>query len=77
MAWGQYRPIGIWIVLEMIGFEWFSAHAEGFLKAVVLTGRLAPFRLDGRLDSPDGLRRSALNDGIRLWGLCYNSKRSS
>jgi hypothetical protein len=46
MAWGQYRPIGIWIVLEMIGFEWFSAHAEGFLKTVGLTGRLAPFRFD-------------------------------
>jgi hypothetical protein len=30
----------------MIGFEWFSAHAEGLLKAVGLTGRLAPFRFD-------------------------------
>jgi hypothetical protein len=34
MAVGQYRQIGIWLVLEKIGFEWFSAHAEGFLKAV-------------------------------------------
>jgi hypothetical protein len=46
MAVGQYRQIVIWIVLEKIGFEWFSAHAEGFLKAVGLTGRLAPFRFD-------------------------------
>jgi hypothetical protein len=77
MAQGQYRQIVIWIVLEKIGFEWFSAHAEGFLKAVGLTGRLAPFRFEWRLDSPDGLRRSALMGGIRLGGLCYNSKRSS
>ena len=77
MAWGQYRPIGIWIVLEMIGFEWFSAHAEGFLKAVGLTGRLAPFRFDWRFDSPDGLRHSALIDGNRRRGLCYNPKGSS
>jgi hypothetical protein len=26
--------IDIWINLGRIGFEWFSAHAEGFLKAV-------------------------------------------
>jgi hypothetical protein len=30
----QYRQIDIWIILGTIGFEWFSAHAEGFLKAV-------------------------------------------
>jgi hypothetical protein len=30
----QYRQIDIWIMLGKIGFEWFSAHAEGFLKAV-------------------------------------------
>jgi hypothetical protein len=29
-----YRQIDIWIILGKIGFEWFSAHAEGFLKAV-------------------------------------------
>jgi hypothetical protein len=27
--------IDIWINLRKIGFEWFSAHAEGFLKAVL------------------------------------------
>jgi hypothetical protein len=26
--------IVIWINLRKMGFEWFSAHAEGFLKAV-------------------------------------------
>jgi len=41
-----YRQIGIWIVLEKIGFECISARAEGFLKAVGLTGRLAPFRFE-------------------------------
>jgi hypothetical protein len=56
MAQGQYRQIGICIVLEKIGFECISAHAEGFLKAVGLTKRLAPFRFDWRLGSPDGLR---------------------
>jgi len=30
-----YRQIDIWIILGKIGFEWFSAHAEGFLKAVL------------------------------------------
>ena len=30
----QYRQIDIWIILGKIGFEWISAHAEGFLKAV-------------------------------------------
>jgi hypothetical protein len=30
----QYRQIDIWIILGKIGFEWFSADAEGFLKAV-------------------------------------------
>jgi hypothetical protein len=30
----QYRQIDIRIMLGKIGFEWFSAHAEGFLKAV-------------------------------------------
>jgi hypothetical protein len=64
MAQGQYRQIGICIVLEKIGFECISAHAEGFLKAVGLTKRLAPFRFDWRLGSPDGLRRSAL---IGVW----------
>jgi hypothetical protein len=29
-----YRQIDIWIILGKIGLEWFSAHAEGFLKAV-------------------------------------------
>jgi hypothetical protein len=29
-----YRQIDIWIILGKIGFEWFSAHAEGFFKAV-------------------------------------------
>jgi hypothetical protein len=29
-----YRQIDIWIILGKIGFEWFSAHAEGFLNAV-------------------------------------------
>ena len=33
-AQAQYRQIDIWIMLGKIGFEWFSAHAEGFLKAV-------------------------------------------
>ena len=33
-AQAQYRQIDIWIILGKIGFEWFSAHAEGFLKAV-------------------------------------------
>ena len=33
-ATAQYRQIDIWILLGKIGFEWFSAHAEGFLKAV-------------------------------------------
>jgi hypothetical protein len=33
-ACAQYRQIDIWIMLGKIGFEWFSAHAEGFLKAV-------------------------------------------
>jgi hypothetical protein len=33
-AQAQYRQIDIWILLRKIGFEWFSAHAEGFLKAV-------------------------------------------
>jgi hypothetical protein len=32
----QYRQIDIWIILGKIGLEWFSAHAEGFLKAVGL-----------------------------------------
>jgi hypothetical protein len=31
----QYRQIDILIMLGKIGFEWFSAHAEGFLKAVL------------------------------------------
>ena len=35
MARTQYRQIDILIMLEKIGFEWFSAHAEGFLKAVL------------------------------------------
>jgi hypothetical protein len=26
----QYRQIDILIILGKIGFEWFSAHAEGF-----------------------------------------------
>jgi hypothetical protein len=34
-ACAQYRQIDIWIILGKIGFEWFSAHAEGFLKAVL------------------------------------------
>ena len=34
MARTQYRQIDILIMLGKIGFEWFSAHAEGFLKAV-------------------------------------------
>jgi len=33
-AQAQYRQIDIWIFLGKIGFEWFSAYAEGFLKAV-------------------------------------------
>jgi hypothetical protein len=33
-AQAQYRQIDIWIFLGKIGFEWFSAHAERFLKAV-------------------------------------------
>jgi hypothetical protein len=33
-ACAQCRQIDIWIILGKIGFEWFSAHAEGFLKAV-------------------------------------------
>ena len=33
-AQAQYRQIDIRIMLGKIGFEWFSAHAEGFLKAV-------------------------------------------
>jgi hypothetical protein len=33
-ACAQYRQIDIRVVLGTIGFEWFSAHAEGFLKAV-------------------------------------------
>jgi hypothetical protein len=37
MARTQYRQIDIWNILGKIGFEWFSAHAEGFLKAVGLT----------------------------------------
>jgi hypothetical protein len=35
MARTQYRQIDILIMLGEIGFEWFSAHAEGFLKAVL------------------------------------------
>jgi hypothetical protein len=34
MACAQYRQIDIRIMLGKIGFEWFSTHAEGFLKAV-------------------------------------------
>jgi hypothetical protein len=30
----HYRQIDIWIFLVKIGFEWISAHADGFLKAV-------------------------------------------
>ena len=54
----QYRQIDILIIFGKIGFEWFSAHAEGFLKAVErkpsgeglrLTGRLAPFRFESHL----------------------------
>ena len=33
-AQAQYRQIDIWIMLGKSGFEWFSAHAEGSLKAV-------------------------------------------
>jgi hypothetical protein len=33
-AISQYSQIHIWIILGKIGFKWFSAHAEGFLKAV-------------------------------------------
>ena len=33
-AGAQYRQIDTWIILGTIGFEWFSAHAEGSLKAV-------------------------------------------
>ena len=35
-GWAQalYRQIDIRIMLGKIGFEWFSAHAEGSLKAV-------------------------------------------
>jgi len=33
-AQAQYRQIDIRIMLGKIGFEWFSALAEGFLKAV-------------------------------------------
>jgi len=35
MARTQYRQIDILNILGEIGFEWFSAHAEGFLKAVL------------------------------------------
>ena len=54
----QYRQIDILIIFGKIGFEWFSAHAEGFLKAVErkpsgkglrLTRRLAPFRFESHL----------------------------
>jgi len=54
----QYRQIEILIIFGKIGFEWFSAHAEGVLKAVWrkpsgeglrLTGRLAPFRFESHL----------------------------
>ena len=34
MARTQYQQIDIWIISGKIGFEWFSAHADGFLKAV-------------------------------------------
>ncbi|RLT13706.1 MAG: hypothetical protein DWI26_07630 [Planctomycetota bacterium] len=34
MANCLYRQIDIWIFLGKIGFEWISAHADGFLKAV-------------------------------------------
>jgi hypothetical protein len=34
-AISQYSQIHIWIILGKIGFKWFSAHAEGFLKAVL------------------------------------------
>jgi hypothetical protein len=47
-----YRQIDIWIILGKIGFEWFSAHAEGFLKAV------------GRKPSPGSLRCSAIHLSI-------------
>jgi hypothetical protein len=50
----QYHQIDIWIILGKIGFEWFSAHAEGFLKAV---GRKPS---GGYLDSPGSLRCSAI-----------------
>jgi hypothetical protein len=43
--------------LRRIGFECISAHAEGFLKAVL--GASPPVKRQG---SPDGLRRSALKD---------------
>ena len=35
MAYTQNRQIDIWIILVKIGFECTSAHAEGFLKAVL------------------------------------------
>ena len=33
-AQAQHLQIDTWIILGKIGFEWFSAHAEGSLKAV-------------------------------------------
>ncbi len=65
-AQAQYRQIDIWIILGKIGFEWFSAHAEGFLKAVGRKPSGGSVRRSntqettGYLDSPGSLRCSAI-----------------
>jgi hypothetical protein len=65
-ACAQYRQIDIWIILGKIGFEWFSAHAEGFLKAVGRKPSGGSVRRSntqettGYLDSPGSLRCSAI-----------------
>jgi hypothetical protein len=51
MARTQYRQIDIWIISGKIGFEWFSAHADGFLKAVLgasppVKGQVSCFALE-------------------------------
>jgi hypothetical protein len=64
-ACAQCRQIDIWIILGKIGFEWLSAHAEGFLKAVGRkpsggsVRRSTTQETTGYFDSPGSLRCSA------------------
>jgi hypothetical protein len=58
----QYRQIDIGIILGKIGFDCISAHAQGFLKAVL--GASPPVK--GQ-DSPGSLRCSAIITAIRVF----------